>query len=124
MGKAFYGNYETETHNLDVLLLGNNQFETAVLALSSGESAQTGSVLEMDYSNGSYKLAGATPKGALGVLVSNEKYTQAGNIAVRVCISGQVNRDLLDWAGNAPTDEQAAALRDYAIFAKNVVKTN
>lgn len=120
----FYGNYGEETHKMGGLLLGKNQFETAVLVVASGEAAQTGTVLELDGANGSYKLADADSSGALAVLVSNEKYETAGNHAVRVCIGGRVNRAYLDWAGDTPTDAQVAQLRDYAIFAENVLKSN
>lgn len=118
----FEGNSQAEEFGYDALLLGGNQFETAVLVLGAGESAGAGTVLAMDPAGGAYKVAGAAPEGALAVLVDNGSFKGAGNFAVRVCIAGRVSRPALSFAGSVPTDVQAAALRDYGILAVAVEK--
>lgn len=118
----FDGNYQTEAHVYDELLMGGNQFETGVLALSAGEKARAGTVLALGAHGGAYKIAPADASGALAVLVDNTGFEGAGNFAVRVCIAGKLSRPSLDFAGGVPTDAQAAALRNYGILALPVVK--
>lgn len=123
----FEGNHQEAAHDYGELLMGNNQFETGVLALSAGERAESGTVLELDAESGSYKVAAADnplhlDAGALAVLVDNRAFEGAGSFAVRVCIAGKVARPLVRFGGNAPTDAQAAALRNYGILALPVAK--
>ena len=115
------GNYEKKSIELQSLLYGDNEFETGTLKVSAGESINVpdGAVLVRG-DDGSYAPATAEDTGkAVVVLVDGviTPITAAGDYAVRVCISGRVNRNLLTVAGAAVTDAQVNLLRDYGILA-------
>lgn len=117
------GNYESKTIDPKTLCIGNNEFETGTLSVAAaGEGEEinipNGAVLTRDADSGKYVLAEDTD-GALFILADGiiTPITAAGNYAVRVCISGNVNRNLVTLAGDAITDAQADALRQNDILA-------
>lgn len=117
------GNYESKTIDPKTLCIGNNEFETGTLhvaAAGEGEEINipNGAVLTRDADSGKYVPAEDTD-GALFILADGiiTPITAAGDYAVRVCISGNVNRNLVTLAGDAITDAQADALRQNDILA-------
>lgn len=116
------GIHEVRSIEPKTLLFGDNEFETGVLTVAAAASGETinitdGTVLTRN-SDGKYEVAADTD-GALFILVDRVEapITEAGDYAVRVCISGRVNRNLVNLGGNALTDAQADALRNYNILA-------
>lgn len=117
------GNFEEKSIEPQTLLYGDNEFETGTLTVAAPAEGATvsigdGAVLVRG-STGNYTPAAADSDGALVVLVDRviTPITAAGTHAVRVCISGRVNRNLLTVGGQAVTDEQVNVLRDYGILA-------
>lgn len=120
------GIYEEKTIEPKTLLLGDNEFETGTLTVAAASSGgtiniQDGTVLTRDGTSGNFVPA-ANTSGALFVLTDHiiTPITTAGNYAVRVCISGSVNRNLLNLGGVALTDAQADDLRKNNILALTV----
>lgn len=118
------GNYEERSIEPQTLLYGDNEFETGTLTVAAPAEGKTlqplgdGAVLVRG-SDGNYTPAASDSTGALVVLVDRvlTPITAAGTYAVRVCISGRVNRNLLTVGGAAVTDSQVNVLRDYGILA-------
>ncbi len=117
------GNFEQRSIEPQTLLYGDNEFETGTLTVAAAAEGATisigdGAVLVRG-DDGNYTPAAADSDGALVVLVDRviTPITAAGTYAVRVCISGRVNRNLLTVAGQPVTDEQVNVLRDYGILA-------
>lgn len=117
------GIYEEKTIEPKTLLLGDNEFETGTLTVAEAASGETinipeGAVLTRDATSGNYKVADDTD-GALFILVDHiiTPITKAGDYAIRVCIKGDVNRNLVTLGGEALTDAQVDALRQNGIFA-------
>ena len=117
------GNYEERSIEPQTLLYGDNEFETGTLTVAAAAEGATlnigdGAVLVRG-DDGNYTPAAAESDGALVVLVDRvlTPITAAGTYAVRVCISGRVNRNLVTVAGTPVTDEQVNVLRDYGILA-------
>lgn len=124
MGKIT-GNYESTPHAQGCLLLGDNDFRTETLAVAAAGEGQTinivdGTVLTRDSTTGKLKPA-ATAEGPLFVLCDEvlTPITAAGEYAVRVVISGRVDRRKVFLAGTAVTDAQIDALRNYGILAED-----
>lgn len=120
------GIYEEKTIEPKTLLLGDNEFETGTLtvaAASAGEeiSIPDGAVLTRDETSGKYVPAEGT-EGALFILVDHviTPIKAAGDYAVRVCIKGDVNRNLVTLGGEALTDAQVDALRQNGVLARTV----
>lgn len=117
------GIYETKNIEPKTLLLGGNEFETGVLNVPAAGTGETinipdGAVLTRDGTSGKYVVAEDTD-GALFILVDHiiTPITEAGDYPVRVCIKGDVNRDLVTLGGENLTDAQVDALRQNGIFA-------
>lgn len=109
------GNKETIAHTQDQLLWGDNEFETGVLAIASGDSASDGTLLVRNDA-GKFAVASAI-SAPVFVLVDRGTYSTAGDYPVRVAISGKFNRKRLSLGGNALTAANADALRSYGILA-------
>lgn len=118
------GNHESATIEPKTLLYGDNEFETGTLTVAAAAEGASinigdGAVLVRG-EDGNYTPAEASvASGALVVLVDHviTPITAAGTYAVRVCISGRVNRNLLTVGGAAATDKHVNLLRDYGILA-------
>lgn len=117
------GIYETKNIEPKTLLLGGNEFETGVLNVPAAGVGETinipdGAVLTRDGTSGKYVVAEDTD-GALSILVDHiiTPITKAGDYPVRVCIKGDVNRNLVTLGGANLTDAQVDALRQNGIFA-------
>ena len=120
------GIYETKNIEPKTLLLGGNEFETGVLNVPAAGSGETinipdGAVLTRDGTSGKYVVAEDTD-GALFILVDHiiTPITAAGDYAVRVCISGDVNRNLVTLNGAELTDAQVDDLRKNNILVRTV----
>lgn len=120
------GIYEKQTLNPETLLFGNNEFETGVLNIAEpgeGEKVNVidGTILTRDSDTGKYVLADSETiaSGPLFILVERVEtpITEAGDFAVRVCISGSVNRDLLNLAGDELSSSDVDSLRTWGILA-------
>ena len=117
------GIYETKNIEPKTLLLGGNEFETGVLNVPAAGTGETinipdGAVLTRDGTSGKYVVAEDTD-GALFILADHiiTPITEAGDYPVRVCIKGDVNRNLVTLGGANLTDAQVDALRQNGIFA-------
>lgn len=121
------GNYETKSIEPKTLLLGGNEFETGVLNVAAAGEGETilisdGTLLTRAES-GKYVVAEEPAAGdALFVLVDHviTPITAAGDYPVRVCVKGDVNRNLVTIGGDALTDAQVDLLRQNGIWARDV----
>lgn len=120
------GNYESEVHGLDNLLLGQNVFESAKLKLAAGASVADGGVVVRD-TDGNFIPATAAniATNAPAILVERDGVTNGGAAAstypVRVCIGGRVKLSLVKVGEDELTDAQCDNLRDYGIYAVDMV---
>lgn len=121
------GNYESKSIDASSLLLGGNEFETGVLNVPAAGEGETinitdGTVLTRAES-GKYEVAEDTDDGiALFVLVDHviTPITEDGDYPVRVCVKGDINRNMINVAGDELTDAQVDALRQNGIWARDV----
>ena len=129
MGKIT-GNYESEQHKIASLVLGDNDFRTETLSVAAAGEGETinivdGTVLTRDSDTG--KLVVAEDKTSpLFVLVDEviTPITEAGDYAVRVCVSGRVDRRKVFLDGTAVTDAEVDALRANGILAEDAYSVN
>lgn len=115
--KDIGGNFEVEKFEADSLLWGGNDFESGVLSLGDGEKASDGAVLTRG-DDGKFRVAKDSKEGALFVLVDRGDFSKAGDYAVRVCISGVLNRSRLSVGGASLSVGDVDALRGWGIIAK------
>lgn len=124
MGKIT-GNYESEQHKIASLVLGDNDFRTETLSVAAAGEGETinivdGTVLTRDGDTGKLVVA-EDETSPLFVLVDEviTPITEAGDYAVRVCVSGRVDRRKVFLDGTAVTDAQVDALRANGILAED-----
>ena len=124
MGKIT-GNYESEQHKIASLVLGDNDFRTETLSVAAAGEGETinivdGTVLTRDGDTGKLVVA-SDETSPLFVLVDEviTPITEAGDYAVRVCVSGRVDRRKVFLDGTAVTDAQVDALRANGILAED-----
>lgn len=124
MGKIT-GNYESEQHKIASLVLGDNDFRTETLSVAAAGEGETinivdGTVLTRDSDTGKLVVA-EDETSPLFVLVDEviTPITEAGDYAVRVCVSGRVDRRKVFLDGTAVTDAQVDALRANGILAED-----
>ena len=129
MGKIT-GNYETEQHKIASLVLGNNDFRTETLSVAAAGEGETinivdGTVLTRDSDTGKLVVA-EDETSPLFVLVDEviTPITEAGDYAVRVCVSGRVDRRKVFLDGTAVTDAEVDALRANGILAEDAYSVN
>lgn len=129
MGKIT-GNYESEQHKIASLVLGDNDFRTETLSVSAAGEGETinivdGTVLTRDSDTGKLVVA-EDETSPLFVLVDEviTPITEAGDYAVRVCVSGRVDRRKVFLDGTAVTDAQVDALRANGILAEDAYSVN
>ncbi len=129
MGKIT-GNYESEQHKIASLVLGDNDFRTETLSVAAAGEGETinivdGTVLTRD--SDTEKLVVAEDETSpLFVLVDEviTPITEAGDYAVRVCVSGRVDRRKVFLDGTAVTDAEVDALRANGILAEDAYSVN
>lgn len=124
MGKIT-GNYESEQHKIASLVLGDNDFRTETLSVAAAGEGETinivdGTVLTRDSDTGKLVVA-EDETSPLFVLVDEviTPITEAGDYAVRVCVSGRVDRRKVFLDGTAVSDAQVDALRANGILAED-----
>lgn len=124
MGKIT-GNYESEQHKIASLVLGDNDFRTETLSVAAAGEGETinivdGTVLTRDSDTGKLVVA-EDETSPLFVLVDEviTPITVAGDYAVRVCVSGRVDRRKVFLDGTAVTDAEVDALRANGILAED-----
>lgn len=129
MGKIT-GNYESEQHKIASLVLGDNDFRTETLSVAAAGEGETinivdGTVLTRDSDTGKLVVA-EDETSPLFVLVDEviTPITVAGDYAVRVCVSGRVDRRKVFLDGTAVTDAQVDALRANGILAEDAYSVN
>ena len=129
MGKIT-GNYESEQHKIASLVLGDNDFRTETLTVAAAGEGETikivdGTVLTRDSDTGKLVVA-EDETSPLFVLVDEviTPITEAGDYAVRVCVSGRVDRRKVFLDGTAVTDAQVDALRANGILAEDAYSVN
>ena len=129
MGKIT-GNYESEQHKIASLVLGDNDFRTETLSVAAAGEGETinivdGTVLTRDSDTGKLVVA-EDETSPLFVLVDEviTPITEAGDYAVRVCVSGRVDRRKVFLDGTAVTDAQVDALRANGILAEDAYSVN
>ena len=113
---------ETKTIDTSVLLLGDNEFETGVLADVPADSVvKAGTCLKRSGEKFAVLKTPASEKVAAIVPfdVENEKGT-AADVPFRALISGKVRADKILFDGNAATTEQLDMLRACAIVPLKV----
>lgn len=121
------GNYETKSIEPKTLLLGGNEFETGVLNVAAlGAMITDGTVLTRAAS-GKYVAADNPAAGdALFILVDHSitPISATGDYPVRVCVKGDVNRNLVTIGGGDLSDAQVDLLRQNGIWARDVHEVN
>lgn len=129
MGKIT-GNYESEQHKIASLVLGDNDFRTETLSVAAAGEGETinivdGTVLTRDSDTGKLVVA-EDETSPLFVLVDEviTPITEAGDYAVRVCVSGRVDRRKVFLDGTAVTDAEVDALRANGILAEDAYSVN
>ena len=129
MGKIT-GNYESEQHKIASLVLGDNDFRTETLSVAAAGEGETinivdGTVLTRDSDTGKLVVA-EDETSPLFVLVDEviTPITEAGDYAVRVCVSGRVDRRKVFLDGTAVSDAQVDALRANGILAEDAYSVN
>lgn len=110
-------NIKSEDYGLTPLLLGNNEFETAKISASSsdvrrGEIVTRGT--DGTFANG--PIVGVSYGKGFAIAVEDAK---AGE-AVRVCIAGKVNRNVINIGGVAVGNPECDLLRSQCIIAIKV----
>ena len=115
---------EVFNHTPDNLFVGNNKFTSGTVTVASGATVKDGYVLVHDLSTGKWAPATASTidDGApLGILALRDDITNSGNDAAdyagqRICIAGDVNKNLTSIGGTGLTAIQGEYLRVQGIY--------
>lgn len=115
---------EVFNHTPDNLFVGNNKFTSGTVTVASGATVKDGYVLVHDLSTGKWVPATASTidDGApLGILALRDDITNSGNDAAdyagqRICIAGDVNKNLTSIGGTGLTAVQGEYLRVQGIY--------
>ena len=115
---------EVFNHTPDNLFVGNNKFTSGTVTVAAGASVKDGYVLVHDLSTGKWAPATASTidDGApLGILALREDITNSGADAAdyagqRICIAGDVNKNLTSIGGTGLTAVQGEYLRVQGIY--------
>ena len=118
------GNSQIINHGPDDLFIGDNEFASEVLSLAAATTAKDGYVLVHDLSTGKWAPATASTidDGApLGILALRDDITNSGDDAAdyagqRICIAGDVNKNLTSIGGTGLTAVQGEYLRVQGIY--------
>ncbi len=114
-------NYENELHQSRELLLGNNFFSTGILTVPANKKIMEGTILQT--ASGKFTVSTAAA-GEVGLCVAVDNVVNASDtaidVAVRVCIAGPVNSELLLLGSAKATAAQADLLRTYSIVPVKV----
>jgi hypothetical protein len=108
-----------------VVMLGDNNFESGVIAVAAGAKIAAGTVLKRAGGNTFAPVAnidpedGDIPTAVMPFDLENGKAT-SDNLGFRALISGRVRADMLRIAGNPTTPEQNDMLRAQGIIAVKV----
>lgn len=115
---------EVFNHTPDNLFVGNNKFTSGTVTVASGATVKDGYVLVHDLSTGKWAPATASTidDGApLGILALRDDITNSGDDAAdyagqRICIAGDVNKNLTSIGGTGLTAVQGEYLRVQGIY--------
>lgn len=115
---------EVFNHTPDNLFVGNNKFTSGTVTVASGATVKDGYVLVHDLSTGKWAPATASTidDGApLGILALRDDITNSGDDAAdyagqRICIAGDVNKNLTSIGGTGLTVVQGEYLRVQGIY--------
>lgn len=115
---------EVFNHTPDNLFVGNNKFTSGTVTVASGATIKDGYVLVHDLSTGKWAPATASTidDGApLGILALRDGITNSGDDAAdyagqRICIAGDVNKNLTSIGGTGLTAVQGEYLRVQGIY--------
>lgn len=104
------------------IMLGGEEFEDGILAAAAGGVVPQGTVLEKSGTDWVFGSATPTAGAALGVLTYDVDIAAAGDIPIRVLITGRVDRTRLLLNGSTNPVPQAVvdALRNFSIIALDV----
>ena len=115
---------EVFNHTPDNLFVGNNKFTSGTVTVASGATVKDGYVLVHDLSTGKWAPATASTidDGApLGILALRDDIKNSGDDAAdyagqRICIAGDVNKNLTSIGGTGLTAVQGEYLRVQGIY--------
>ena len=115
---------EVFNHTPDNLFVGNNKFTSGTVTVASGATIKDGYVLVHDLSTGKWApaIASTIDDGApLGILALRDDITNSGDDAAdyagqRICIAGDVNKNLTSIGGTGLTAVQGEYLRVQGIY--------
>ena len=119
------GNIEVKNHNPDNLFIGNNKFVSGTVKLAASGTAKDGYVLTHDLTNNVWEVATAStiddglPMGILATrddIVNTDSSNPASFAGQRICIAGDVNKNLSSIGGTGLTDVQGEYLRVQEIY--------
>ena len=122
---------EVFNHTPDNLFVGNNKFTSGTVTVASGATVKDGYVLVHDLSTGKWAPATASTidDGApLGILALRDDITNSGDAAAdyagqRICIAGDVNKNLTSIGGTGLTAVQGEYLRVQGIYNVDAKQT-